>query len=45
MRLNADGSLDDTFDVGLGAGAGSKVLTLAVQADDKILAGGGFHHL
>lgn len=42
MRLNTDGSLDDTFDVGLGAGAGSKVLALAVQSDDKILAGGDF---
>ncbi|MBE0541227.1 MAG: immunoglobulin domain-containing protein [Verrucomicrobia bacterium] len=38
-RLNADGSLDTTFD----PGADNTVLTLAVQADGKILVGGAFN--
>jgi uncharacterized delta-60 repeat protein len=37
-RLNADGSLDATFD----PGANSTVLAMAVQADGKILIGGAF---
>ena len=37
-RLNADGTLDTSFD----PGAGSIVHTLAVQADGKILVGGVF---
>jgi uncharacterized delta-60 repeat protein len=39
-RLNSDGSLDTTFDPGTGA-TGS-VLATAVQADGKIIIGGGF---
>lgn len=39
-RLNADGSLDLTFDPG--AGPNSAVLALAVQTDGKIIAGGAF---
>ena len=38
VRLNADGSLDDSFDAGKGASA--TVWALAVQPDGKILAGG-----
>ena len=37
-RLNADGSLDETFN----PGANGYVNALAVQADGKILVGGGF---
>src|SRR6185437_5907255 len=39
-RLNPDGSLDTTFDAGLGADG--SVRSLAVQFDDKILVGGLF---
>ncbi|HXH19307.1 MAG TPA: T9SS type A sorting domain-containing protein [Chitinophagales bacterium] len=39
-RLNADGSLDTTFHIGTGFNA--RVLTLQVQPDGKILAGGWF---
>lgn len=41
VRLEADGSLDATFNPG-GAGANEKVFTAAVQADGKILIGGLF---
>jgi uncharacterized delta-60 repeat protein len=41
MRLNADGSLDNTFNLG-GTGANSSVLALVVQADGKVLIGGDF---
>ncbi len=46
-RLNADGSLDPTFNIGRGAGfntvgCGGEVRAIAVQADDKILVGGSF---
>ena len=37
-RFNADGTLDATFD----PNANSMVLSLAIQADGKILVGGGF---
>jgi len=37
-RLNADGTLDSTFD----PGANQDLTSLAVQADGKILLGGGF---
>ena len=37
-RLNPDGSLDSSFD----PGANAEVRALAVQADGKILTGGGF---
>lgn len=39
-RLNADGSLDTTFDPGTGANA--SIYALAVQPDGKILVGGAF---
>jgi uncharacterized delta-60 repeat protein/uncharacterized repeat protein (TIGR01451 family) len=39
-RLNADGSLDTTFDPGLGAN--DTVWTLLVQTDGNILVGGAF---
>jgi uncharacterized delta-60 repeat protein len=39
-RLNADGSLDTSFD--LGTGANGTVLTTAIQADGKIIIGGRF---
>src|SRR5690606_28979323 len=39
-RLNADGSLDSGFDPGIGAN--SAVLSIAVQADGKILIAGAF---
>ncbi len=40
-RLNADGSLDATFDPGTGA-ASNIVHSVAVQSDGKVLIGGGF---
>jgi hypothetical protein len=40
-RLNADGTLDPSFNPGAG-GIDSGVGSLAVQADGKILVGGGF---
>lgn len=40
-RLNADGSLDTTFDPGTGA-TGGTVETMTLQSDGKILIGGGF---
>ena len=39
-RLNADGTLDRTFDPGIGANA--IVMSLALQPDGKVLAGGYF---
>jgi len=39
-RLNADGTLDTSFDPG--AGADDRVRTVAVQPDGKILIGGSF---
>jgi uncharacterized delta-60 repeat protein len=45
-RLNDDGSLDESFDIGTGtsdpSGAIGRVLAIAVQADDKIILGGDF---
>ena len=40
VRLNADGSLDQSFDPG--SGMNNTVLTSAVQADGKIIVGGSF---
>jgi uncharacterized delta-60 repeat protein len=40
-RLNADGSLDTSFDPGTGANNG-RVWTIALQTDGKILLGGDF---
>src|SRR5204863_85354 len=41
VRLNADGTLDTTFNAG-GAGADSTVCAVAVQTDGKIVIGGSF---
>jgi uncharacterized delta-60 repeat protein len=43
-RLNSDGSLDTTFDAGIGVGNSFQpfVDTVAIQADGKILIGGKF---
>jgi uncharacterized delta-60 repeat protein len=41
LRLNADGSLDTSFNAG-GAGTDFNVDDLAVQADGKVLVGGNF---
>jgi uncharacterized delta-60 repeat protein len=43
-RLNVDGTLDRTFAPGAGP-VGNGVICLAVQADGKILVGGGFSNL
>jgi uncharacterized delta-60 repeat protein len=40
-RLNANGSLDASFNPGTGF-AGGYVNSLVIQSDDKIIAGGGF---
>ena len=40
-RLDADGSLDATFNPG--TGANTPVFTTAIQSDGKIIIGGGFH--
>ncbi|HTL55238.1 MAG TPA: Calx-beta domain-containing protein [Candidatus Limnocylindrales bacterium] len=40
-RLNADGSLDSTFDPGFGAD--DVIYALALQLDGRILIGGAFH--
>ncbi len=40
VRLNADGSLDNTFDPG--DGADGEIRTMAIQGDGKILIGGSF---
>ena len=43
LRLNADGTLDTTFNNGgVGIGSNSEVRALAVQADGKVLVGGFF---
>ncbi|HEX2617688.1 MAG TPA: hypothetical protein VHL57_09105, partial [Flavobacteriales bacterium] len=45
-RLNADGSLDTTFDPGTGVGGdGSDVKALVLQADGKIVVGGFFENI
>jgi uncharacterized delta-60 repeat protein len=40
IRLNSDGSKDTSFDIG--TGFGNYVLTISIQSDGKILAGGYF---
>lgn len=42
-RLNADGSIDNTFNPG--SGADSSVQTIAIQRDGRILIGGTFHEV
>ena len=44
-RLNADGTLDSTFDPGAGNGDGNWVYCMIVQVDGKILLGGTFNRL
>ncbi len=44
-RLNADGTLDTSFNPGAGGGEYPSVSTLAVQPDGKILVGGQFTRL
>ena len=40
IRLNQDGSVDETFSTG--SGFNSSVISIQVQSDGKILVGGGF---
>lgn len=40
VRLNADGTLDNTFNIG--TGFNTFIYDLAIQSDGKILVGGGF---
>ena len=42
VRLNSDGTVDTSFYTNLGTGFNANVLTIAVQADGKILVGGEF---
>jgi uncharacterized delta-60 repeat protein len=42
-RLNTDGSLDATFNIG--SGFGNDVLTTAIQSDGKIIVGGNFSNV
>ncbi len=43
VRLNADGTLDASFATGTGfLGFNNSVYSVAIQADGKVLAGGGF---
>ena len=41
-RLNADGSLDGSFDIGSGFDEYGYVREIALQADGKVMIGGGF---
>lgn len=41
-RLNADGSLDLSFNPGTGTGVTSTVYTNSIQSDNRIIIGGGF---
>ncbi len=43
VRLNPDGTLDTTFNVG-GSGSTSAVRTIALQADGKMIIGGDFYN-
>jgi uncharacterized delta-60 repeat protein len=44
VRLNSDGSIDNTFNVGGGFNSNfnNRVTTIEIGSDDKILVGGGF---
>ena len=42
-RLNADGTLDTTFNMG-GSGSPSAIHTIALQADGKMIIGGDFYN-
>jgi len=41
-RLNADGTVDASFNVGVGFSSGATVYSLALQSDGKIIVGGVF---
>ena len=41
-RLNADGTVDTSFNVGAGFSSGATVYSLALQSDGKIIVGGYF---
>lgn len=41
-RLNADGTLDTTFNVGMGSGPNGSVRALSVQTSGQVLVGGSF---
>lgn len=41
-RINADGSLDSTFNPGLGTGSNSSIHSVSLQPDGKIIIGGNF---
>jgi len=42
IRVNSDGSLDNTFNYGAGRGANGEVFSLALQPDGKVLVAGSF---
>src|SRR6185503_14424844 len=42
VRLNSNGSLDASFNYGLGRGADNPVFALALQPDGKVVIGGSF---
>jgi|SRR5690554_1195339 len=42
VRLNTDGSIDTSFNSGIGFNMGRTVYSIVVQPDNKILVGGGF---
>ena len=44
VRLNPDGSLDGTFDSGKGTTPDNPIISLAVQADGKIVIAGSFYN-
>ena len=44
IRLNADGSVDETFAVGTGTESGQSVLSFLIQPDGSIIVGGDFDH-
>jgi uncharacterized delta-60 repeat protein len=43
VRLNSDGSIDNTFNTGSGFFGGSGVVCISLQTDGKILVGGDFN--
>jgi uncharacterized delta-60 repeat protein len=42
VRLNADQTLDTTFNLNIGSGPNSRVNAITIQSDGKILVGGSF---
>jgi uncharacterized delta-60 repeat protein len=42
IRLNSDGSRDNSFVIGTGFGASQGVFSMQIQSDDKIVVGGNF---